>query len=98
LRYGDFDTGLQKILLDTDNENRGTIIYADGLLEKQIDGIHTISGKEGEADIALFNHLNNLKDKVVGNTDNKPLVKQGKATPEIEQMLILRQNIQTPRR
>ncbi|MBQ8481088.1 MAG: hypothetical protein IJ532_00975 [Alphaproteobacteria bacterium] len=94
LRDGDFDVGLQKILLDTDNENRGTIIYADGLVEKQIDGKHTISGKEGEADIALFGHLNNLKDKVVGNTGKKTPVKQNKASPEIEQMYILQQNTQ----
>ena len=94
LRDGNYDIGLQKILLDTDNENRGIIIYADGLLEKQIDGKHTISGKEGEADIALFNHLNNLKDKVVGNADKEPLVKQGNTSSEVDQMLIIQQNTQ----
>jgi len=66
LRNGDQDDGLLKILLDTNTENKGTIIYADGLTEKRLQDKHTVTGEYGEANINLHNHFTNLKNKVLG--------------------------------
>lgn len=91
LRNGNYDVNLQKVLLDTDSENKGTIVYADGLTEKWQDGKHTISGKSGEADISLFTHLNSLKDKV---TDTKTAAKPNQQQVSAEQIFILTQKMQ----
>ena len=66
LRKGNQDEGLLNILLNTDSENKGTIIYADGLIEKRLPDKHTITGEYGEANINLHNHFTNLKNKVLG--------------------------------
>ncbi|MBQ4399984.1 MAG: hypothetical protein II830_01670 [Alphaproteobacteria bacterium] len=66
LRKGNQDEGLLNILLNTDCENKGTIIYADGLIEKRLPDKHTITGEYGEANINLHNHFTNLKNKVLG--------------------------------
>ena len=69
----------------------GTIVYADGLTEKWQDGKHTISGELGEADISLFAHINNLKDKV---TDTKTAAKQGQQQISAEQIFVFTQRMQ----
>lgn len=91
LRDGNYDVNLQKVLLDTASENKGTIVYADGLTEKWQDGKHTISGELGEADISLFAHINNLKDKV---TDTKTAAKQGQQQISAEQIFVFTQRMQ----
>ncbi len=52
LRDGKHDEGLKQLLLSMDGENKGTIIYADGLVEHyDAAGNRTIEGKEGKANI-----------------------------------------------
>ena len=75
LRKDNQDEGLLNILLNTDSENKGTIIYADGLIEKRLPDKHTITGEYGEANINLHNHFTNLKNKVLGASG------QGKIEP-----------------
>ena len=82
LRKDNQDEGLLNILLNTDSENKGTIIYADGLIEKRLPDKHTITGEYGEANINLHNHFTGLKNKIlgVGGQHKFEPVKQSAAT------------------
>ena len=72
-RSGHTDEKLKSILLNTKSVNSGKIVYADGLVEKNDGkGNHYIVGKDGVANIALYEQFKSLQEKI-SNTTSMPM-------------------------